>query len=194
MRLNNIKKLKENIIEKLIDFKDDIESFYKRRIKYPIYDLYYGIENLFKWGKVIYEDRDWDYIFLLILIHKKLDNMQKFFTDDSWVRKDDKAILQRIKTTKLLLQRIIDDNYLENALIDYEKKYKIDYNFSQDVNVPILNNDNTKFFTLKARKDTRTEKQRKEYRRYSKHSVKMQQQDLDLVFKYLRKYICKWWS
>lgn len=191
MRLNNIKKLKENIIEKLIDLKDDIESFYKRRIKYPIYDLYYGIENLFKWGKVIYEDRDWDYIFLLILIHKKLDNMQKFFTDDSWVRKDDKAILQRIKTTKLLLQRIIDDNYLENALVDYEKKYKIDYNFSQDEYILKSNTDNIKFVTYMSKKDTRTEKQRKEYLKCSKHSVKMQKQDLDLVFKYLRKNICK---
>ena len=39
------------------------------------YDILYGVENLIKWFPIIWNDRDWDHVYLLRIMEKKMRQM-----------------------------------------------------------------------------------------------------------------------
>ena len=103
-----------------------------------------GIHNLIKWFPTIYNDRDWDDYYIYSLWYKKFDNMEKFFNSDkSWTAKSE-GIAEQIHEIKLLCKKLMEDNYLEEALKPFEEKYgdvelfkivdhKIEHNVDEDI-------------------------------------------------------------
>lgn len=156
-----------------------------KKLRNLYYNIRNGLENLLIWLPVIWKDRDFDEYYVFKLLYKKFENMEKFFNSEFTWSADAKKMAQEIKIAKNLVKRIIDDNYLENALTEYHKKYgDLKYSFKQVEGQPNL---------VKLIWDE-TEESQKIFRRCSKHSNYMKKQDLEYLFNYLNKNISKWWD
>jgi hypothetical protein len=152
----------------------------------------YGIGNLIKWFPVIWKDRDWDHWFLYVILQFKLKQMEKL------QRKyghsvNSETYANQIKTAVLILDRLIKDDYFALAHEKHEKKW----GRSKMIFTPIPENPelcSMDFVVEKAVTNKQKEQERKELMRLLKHEEMLKQQDLDYLFKYIRKYIQGWWD
>ena len=170
--------IKDNIIFKFI-------NNIIKKIQNIYYNIEQGISNIYQWFALIWNDRDFDYHYVYLVLYVKLKKMESFHrSSNAWccsaLKKADD-----IRTAKLLLKRLINDNYLNNALISVENKYgKRNLEFE-------ICPDNPSFHRIV---DNRTEEEQAAYSKAYEHENMMREQDLDLLFKMLRKKITSWWD
>ncbi len=159
---------------------------------YPFRDLKYGIGNLFSYFMIIWNDRDWDSHYWLVLNEKKLDRMEKLIRNHGnhlyHIRDAD-----NIRHTRLAIKRIIADDYHENVYRHHDKKWgKSDFVFH-----PL--NDGSDCSELKithenAVTDEEKEQQTIEYGRLINKSDYLKRQDMEYVTMMLNKYLFHWWD
>lgn len=161
-----------------------IRRFIKRMPDIP-YRITQGIKNLIIWFPVIWKDRDFDHNYMYEIIYLKLSNMQKFFESDYPICANADRRAKQIMIAKNLCKRLIEQNYLSNALTNYKSKYgdESGFHFEQTENK-----------NLHKLVWDETVEQRNEFKKSSEHSNYMEQQDLDYLFKHMRKYIQGWWD
>lgn len=178
-----MKKLKELCFCKVSKVFEKISDFF-RNIKY-------GMRNLIKWTPVIWQDRDWDQWFLYKILHFKLQEMEKMQRNGIHLHRE--ATADKIKVCKLLLKRLIDDDYLVNTLKNHEEKWgELEMKF-----VHFKNNSEygeIEFKVENANTDEEKKEEDKARHRLYKHSDYLQKQDLDMLFKNMRCYIQGWWD
>jgi len=154
--------------------------------------LKYGIENLIKWFPVIWKDRDWDHWFLYKILQFKLKQMEKL------QRKyghsvNSETYANQIRTAVLILDRLIKDDYFSKAYENHEKKWgETEMKFTPLKDRPELYS--VDFVTEKAVTNKQKEQERKEKMRLLHHEEMLKQQDLDYLFKHMRKHIQGWWD
>ena len=146
----------------------------------------YGIENLIKWAPVIWTDRNWDNYFIYkVLRHKLHLTEQNIRYNGHHVRNIEDA--NKIKTCVLLLDRLIEDDYHEKVSKKYHEKWgRPELNFNDDRSVAITH------ANVKTEKDR--EQERKDFKRTMDKEEEMIKQDLELLFKTMRKHIRSWWD
>lgn len=90
------------------------------------YDLWHFFGNLWKWRKVLWEDRDWDYIFILKALEFKVRKTGEHLLEHArhTTYKRDSAQCLRVADA---LKRIIEDDYCKEEWADYYKKYPINF-------------------------------------------------------------------
>ena len=152
--------------------------------------IFDSIKNVIRWFPIIWNDRDWDYYFLYIILHTKLSHMEKY------IRKHGHHIgcerdADNIKVAVSLLDRLIKDDHLDNAMKQHREKWgRMKFNF-----IDIDGNGSRLETTYgKAKTEEDRKKAEKEFRRCAKHSEYMLERDLDLLFKVMRKHIRHWWD
>lgn len=176
---------------KVKDLLEEFKSLWCDKIfKTPAFirNISYGVENLIKWFPIIWQDRDWDHWFLYNIIHFKLKEMENLYRKYGWNVHAEKTA-GKIKLCKCLLNRLIKDEYLENALKPCEKKWgerHINWNKKRD--------DLMNFIYDKAKTEKEIKQAEKDFRYADNHSDMMKEQDLDLLFKKMRKHIEGWWD
>lgn len=161
-----------------------IRRFIKRIPDIP-YQIIQGIKNIIIWFPVIWKDRDFDHSYIYEIMYFKLKNMQAFFESDYPICANSDRRAKQIMIAKNLCKRLIEQQYLTNALTNYHQKYGEEIKFSFE---PV---EGKPYSVLKWNE---TEQQRKDFNKASKHSDYMEQQDLDFLFKHMRKYIQGWWD
>lgn len=171
-----------NLKEKWDDVSYDIYLHF-RPVRSVYYNLKYGIRNLFRYFKVIWNDRDWDELYVFILLNKKFTYMEELH------RKygnsvNSKKYADEIKLAKLLTERIINRDYNENALTQYYNKYGKDFWELDEESIE-------HYFK---RKNDISKQQRDMRSRAYKHADKMEKQDIEYLFKHMSKHIQKWWD
>ena len=147
-------------------------------------------KKLLKWIPVIWKDQDWDQVFFYKILRFKLKCMAEYHRKHGHSL-NAKDIAKQIEICVMLLNRIIGDNYICNALMQHEAKWgeaeilhkKIEHTkyCKIDIKVPGLN-----------KKDEKTERKRR-YQCY-KHSDYLKKQDIDMLFEKLNKRIECWWD
>lgn len=116
---------------------DDDDTFWKKciswvwdNIVYNILTFFYytcyrnckiGFKNLFTWFWVIWNDRNWDYCYLLKIMRKKLTLMEDRLRYGNYVGCEKDA--DDIKICMLLIDRITADNYNEKEFDKFYKKW-----------------------------------------------------------------------
>lgn len=68
-------KRKETFIQKLESWWSYTKTY---KIEIPYRDFIEGIKNIFKWRKIVWNDRDWDYRFIMNAIKFKIKNTSKY--------------------------------------------------------------------------------------------------------------------
>lgn len=139
-------------------------------------DFYYNFKNFFiniyKYRKFLYINSWCDHYFIYYLLREKLVNDLKMYKKHSCIAEYQlKNIVDSMSLCIMILNRLIDDNYLFNALYFYDKKYP-DWMFGDGIEVP----------------------DPEWYRRCSAREEKQRKQDIDYLFKIMSKNIEGWWE
>lgn len=150
-----------------------------------------GLRNLWYWLPIIWQDRQWDHWFFLKIIEHKLHAMEGFFCDGGTHRIDTEQIADRISYCRILTTRIIQADYLSNALRYHEavwgeaeiilgKQHGASVEL-KEIAVPSL-----------CGEDREQEKQAR-YCLYNKADAQRRQDHCEL-FRLLGRYIEHWWD
>jgi hypothetical protein len=100
------KLLHGEIVESNYHFHNFLELFYH----HPRLVLY-GIQNLIKYFNVIWNDRDWDFIYILTILKKKLECVEEH-TRRYGYHENDIQDADNIKLCIDLIDKLIEDDYL----------------------------------------------------------------------------------
>lgn len=177
-----------------------IKSYYysmkydQRNWNYPFYDLGYGICNLWSYFHIIWNDRNWDSHYWLVLNEKKLGRMENMIRNHGchlYAEKD----ADNIRKTRLAIKRIIDDDYHENAFKNHDKKWgeshfrfePVDDDKCKGCSKLFIDRDN-------ANTEEEIEQQEREYLRLIKKPDYLKVQDLEYVTMMINKYLFHWWD
>ena len=142
-----------------------------------------GIQNIFIWLPIIWNDRQWDHFYLYEMLLKKLTLMEKYHTNSNNFVGQNK-IAKQIKLCRLLCQRIVDDRYIINATKPVENKYG-EWSFESEL---------CEDGFCRRLVDNRTEKERVAYKRAYNLSDYLRQQDKEMLFDKLNKWLDCWWD
>lgn len=144
-----------------------------------------GIVNLIRWFPIIWEDRDWDDMFIYILLHKKFAHMEKFFRSDNCYSAKAEEVANELKLAKEICKRLINDDYLEIALTDYHKEYG--HGGLYEIR-PVEGRPYSEYVQIG------TYEQHKKFDEAGNLSDYMERQDKELLFNHIFKHIYKWWD
>jgi len=151
-----------------------------------------GIKNIFIWIPILVEDRQWDHGFVLIMLKKKFELMEKFFRKNGH-HTDAEKDADNIKLAINLLDRLIEDNYMDHAFVPHKKKYGESHILWQDIpnskSKKLLIEYDVKINTLEEK-----EKERKLFLQCCNREDYLRKQDLNLLFKHLKKHLFTWWD
>lgn len=101
------------------------------KLKYKIRNILTGLRNLYVWAPIIWRDRDYDYIYTIEILKKKLELQAKCF-DNGWMD-NSKRDAQIIRTVIRLIDKVYNEEYFQvmfeddagvEAYIAKEKKAK----------------------------------------------------------------------
>lgn len=162
---------------------------YMMGIKEIYHRLKYGIFNLFYYFKVIWNDRHWDPHFFYILLKKKLEGMEKFFTNKAGYvgkEKDVKRILFCIRC----LERLIKDDY-----VDPDNKLRKKYG---KFVIECVVDEKGREVCEMSREKVKTEEEKERYERELSERCSRgyyeEQRDIRLLFKVIEMNIQRWWD
>jgi hypothetical protein len=125
------------------------------------------ILNIIKYKDFLWNDHYWDYHYLLVMLRDKLKNDIEGYQKEDILEYPEK-VTDSMQLCVMLLNRLIKDDYIENAFYLYNKKYPDDLPFN------IVNE--------------------KYFRRCSKRAGLQKEQDRDYLFRTMQKHIFGWWS
>ena len=77
-----------------------------------------GFINILKWLPIIYRDRHWDFVYIFDILQFKLELMEKYYKTSSCLESPEK-IVKSISDCRKILDRIIDDDYIPNDILEW---------------------------------------------------------------------------
>ena len=178
--------------QKITKLCEDIQDFLFEKTMDFRRNVTQGFESLWKWLPVIWKDRQWDHQFIYEVFRHKLHLTEQLIRHDGihlyHIRDADK-----IKLCVNLLDRLMKDEYHETAFKPHRKKWgepKFDWiEAKEHAGMTELKITHPNVETTKDE-----EKQSKDFKRCAKDEVTLREQDLDLLFKLMRKHIQSWWD
>jgi hypothetical protein len=75
-------------------------------LPYIHYDLFYGVKNLVKWFRIIWNDRNYDYTFMLDIMRFKIESIAKLHHEHENFHRE-----SRMRICIKLIDRIKDEYY-----------------------------------------------------------------------------------
>lgn len=140
------------------------------------------VKNIIRWFPIIWQDRDFDYQYLLDITEFKLLNMYKFFNSDNAVCADSDKVALEIKEVLDALVRYRNNDYCKtwyNLL--YQKHGEISLSDGLLFNLYFpQSNDNERALRIE--------------RSLSRRADDLQQQDFEFVFDTLKSKLQEWWD
>jgi len=130
-----------------------------------------NIIRIFQYIPIIWNDRDWDFIFVFILLKYKIERILKHLKNSPFTTLRPKEE-KRLKTILFLLDRLIKEDFNDNELDNLFKKFK-----------PSLIGFNN-----------RTKEEIAEFSRYFKKNVHIKRHHEELLFNLISKHYAKWWD
>ena len=165
---------------------------YKWHAFWEHFNPYYiltGIKNLWRWKGVIWNDRQYDQLFLFKTLKKKIDLMIDEFEQVNYYVGAEKDI-KNMRICSLLLDRIIKDEYGENVFKNHDRKWG-----EIQLSVEEEDDDFSKLNVYREGANTPElkEKEGKQFSRLIRQEEHLKRQDINYLFTLLKKYIRNWW-
>ena len=164
----------------------------KEKIKDFFRNIRIGVPNLIIWFPIIWKDRDWDHQFIYQIFRHKLHLTEQFIRHHGiHINNIDDA--NKIKICVNLLDRLIEDEYHETAFKRHVEKWgPPDLNWNDSKDYPKMCELSITHPNVKTDKDKKAE--RKDFSNSCKNESALREQDLDMLFKNMRKHIQTWWD
>lgn len=171
---------------------DKLKYKFQNEIRYWPRSFKTGITNLVRWFPIVWKDRQWDHQFIYIALRHKL-NLTEQFIRHHGIHVNNIADADKIKKCVILLDRLMKDEYHENAFKRHDEKWG-----GAELDWKDLEDDSNRSELIITHPNVKTEKDKIKERKDFKLSIKKEQhlreQDLDLLFTLLRKHIQTWWD
>jgi hypothetical protein len=162
----------------------DIKNFFR-------YGIPCGVRNLIRWFPVIWNDRNWDQYYIYIILRKKLKLTEKTLRNGHHLYADRTA--DQIKVCIFLLNRLIKDEYHMNAFKRHNEKWgETEFEFEKIKDRPGYSSLKITHPNVKTEKDKKLQK--KDFKRASDHVEYLTNQDVEMLFRNMNKYIRGWWD
>lgn len=149
-----------------------------------------GIKNLITWFPIIWQDQQWDWTYIPILLRKKLIMMEHFFRNHGYHLHANKDA-DKMKKCILLIDRILKDEYHETAFKKHDEKWG-EVKFIRHKDADGLENVELRHKNIKTKEDK--EKHHKEVTACMNREDILKKQDLYMLFDTLKKNIDSWWD
>jgi hypothetical protein len=147
---------------------------------------------LWNWFPTIWNDRNWDHHYIYVILKRKLELQENFIRNHGHHLNAEKDA-DRMKICILLLDRLIEDNYIIDATKPHDKKWgEGKFNFEPCEDEPELSKLNIIYENVKNAEDEK--QQKKEYKIAAERANNSRQNDLNHLFKIMNKYIEGWWD
>ena len=164
----------------------------KEFIKDTPRNIKYGVQNLIKWFYIIWTDRDWDHYFLYQILEFKLDQMIHLHRNYGHLE-DNELYASQMETCSKILNRLKSDDYYDDTFHEYNKKWgQAQMNWSECDDDSELCELHITHPNVKTLKDEIQEKL--EFKQCIQNENDLRENDLDILFKTMRKNIQKWWD
>lgn len=156
------------------------ETIYYKFIQ-PIKILQETIVRIVKWLPILIKDRNWDWVFILIILQTKIrftrECIDKYGNEEKYSKRKK---LNHMRTAELLLQRLQDSNkYVEQEYKEHRLKYPI--------KEPTFDG---KYYIL----DAPSEEECKDFKVIMNKEKYMWDNDFDYLCKILKKHIQSFWD
>ena len=156
-----------------------------KNIGYFFENLFDHFGNLITWFPVIWNDKQWDSDYFIKILNKKLKRMEKFYRSKHASHLYAYNDADNIHKCFLVTQRILENNYLTEALKPFEEKFP-DYNWNRDF-------EETGEGTLRLVSHD-TEEEKELHHKCYMNAEKMREDDYDELFASMRLHIEDWWD
>lgn len=99
------------------------------RLKYKLRNIITGLKNLYVWAPIIWRDRDYDYMYTIEILKKKLE-LQAKCLDNGWMESSQRNA-EIIRTVIRLMDKVYGEEYFDdmftNGKLNEEYENRFDY-------------------------------------------------------------------
>ena len=168
----------------------DLKDSFKELFYYFPRNVLVFTKKVISYAPVLWRDRDWDHAYILLILEKKIKEVEKNFRTNSDFRKDQQKYKELVKALELL-NLIIEDKVSEPLKDAHDAKWGslIMYDLPYSDSSTEIRFD---------RKHTRTEKEkqkeRKEHDLLLKKISKLEKKTWDELWSLLRDNLKHWWD
>ncbi len=153
-----------------------------------MYKLKQGIKNLFKYFKVIWNDRDWDFEYIYDLFEVKLTSMHKYFSSRDRIAEASEKDADNILYALSLLKSIKDIKGIQNEAF---YKFRILYpDFELDMK--FIESDNPKLKRIIW--NFESDSQKALWNKCSKLQYEIEKRKHNEFWTFMRDHIRYWWD
>lgn len=176
--------------------------FWKFEYRYYPRNFIVGILNLFKWGPVIWKDRDWDDSFFFDILKFKISNMAKFHGSKMPYLGSERNV-EIMNTTVRLIDKFQTEHYRHEYLNYIDDDYsfdKIEGSDCYEMKIVNLRDDLDEYFTKYPLLKNRAMKHSYYQKNPSAASlgismgIVQHEKAKRLIFELLNRNIEKWWE
>ena len=148
-------------------------------------------KKLREYARFLRDDHDWDYAYILRVLRYKLERTRRCIVSNDLVQSASK-IGRQISRVEGLLERVIDDKYVEEIGVSFYAKYGrprmlVGRAAKGERSAPV---------TIKFAKETvrNSEKLRRRHHALVAKADRMRRRDLATAFRIMEKHIWGWWD
>jgi len=149
------------------------------------------LKKLWYWLPVVWNDYDFDQVYFWIIMRHKLKSMRDFYNSDEAMGLYSYKRAEEIDLCIKILNRLVDDDYLSNALMWHNKKWgelkmwgeSIDDEYSE-----------LKFTRPNIKNEQDEEQECKEFLKWGSISDRQEQQDINFLMTKIKKHVRGWWD
>jgi hypothetical protein len=156
---------------------------------HPWYALKRGVRNFWIWKGIIWNTDVFDHDYLLRIMDKQLEEMQRFFEGPNTMSASAKRDAKRIKWTRRLLEMHRDETYAVKNYLEMQEKHGV----KNDLESEVCQVDSYGIPVLYSLIDKRTEEQNEEYRVGMYKAAAMDEKVWKLFIKNLG-HMRGWWD
>lgn len=151
-------------------------------MKYWFQNLIGWFETMYAYSTLLWEDRDWDFCFILGMLRFKLSRVEKYFREDG-ICTDHKIQADEVKEAIKLLDEMILDDFCGKEHDAHTKRWGR-LKMTKDRGM-----EHTKVKTASDRN-----KQRKEFLKIMNLENRRRLDTWQKLFSHLNKHMMKWWD
>jgi len=174
-----------------------------RRLRYEIPAIPRRVWRGLKWFFYMYNDEDWDQVFLLLVIQRKLRSMLKLWENKDKIHIVEKSRMKNVKSLRKCLThltRLIDDNYHDcKEYVAHCKKWgKIYFEELKEGDEAYKHAPKGEKLSIMKHENAKTKKQEermnKEFSRIAEIMDKRKMKDQEEFFKAFKENYEYWWD
>jgi len=175
-----------------MDWKWNVQNIWGN-LTHPFTRTFHWFVKSIQYSRLLWNDFDWDYSYILILLQYKLKRTRKRILDNNIILRAEEIAAQ-IKHAEDLIQKWYDDDFCKDLYEAHDKKW----GKMVDLSEPIEHN-GIKMYTWNMSRENATtpelqEQEKKEFMAIHQKAEEAKEKNFDELFAHIRKYIQGWWD